>query len=173
MRIVSENSPDDIKRHREQARVNRALRVLAANIMRVARGAGRPEELGLNAQAVVETMVAYHEAVGHYPPSEELAVSLPIENSAEIMERVGSEGRTRLRAEQDMIRGALQVAASRLLGQGTQESMGRTEMMRGFHALEDAEAQSRLRWARQHSAPKVARSPKKKKAKPKAPLIDL
>lgn len=173
MHIVSENTPDELRRNFAQGDVDAALRQLAANLMRVARGAGRPWELGPQAQLVVETMLAYREAVGCFPASEAIAAAISLRNSQALIERVGEIARDELEAQQDIIHGALQIGASRLLGQMPQETMGRAEMMRGIRDLREANAEHRRKWAKTQPASKATRRPAKMNRKPKAPLIEL
>jgi hypothetical protein len=47
--------------------VERTLRELTANLMRVTRGAGRPFQIGQQAQGLVEALIAYRDATGLYP----------------------------------------------------------------------------------------------------------
>jgi hypothetical protein len=95
-------------------------------------GAGKPYELGRQAQAFVETLVAYRDAVGFFPSPEELASALSVERDREFMEGMTPENRAQIYAEQAIVRGSLQIAASRLLGQRTQESAGHDEMCGGM-----------------------------------------
>src|SRR5258705_10981212 len=50
-----------------------ALRALTANLLRVVRGAGKPDEVGRNMTACTDAMVAYRNAYGHWPASDVLA----------------------------------------------------------------------------------------------------
>jgi len=65
MRVVSENSETDIARSRALIDVECALRELAANTLRVIRGAGEPDELGEQMIKVLDAMFAHRDAAGH------------------------------------------------------------------------------------------------------------
>lgn len=133
MRIVAENSETDIaKRHAEmQAQSN--LRELAANLLRVVRGAGRPEALGQQAAAFVHALYAYQEAFGHYPSADVHAAAIRIEECTLDLD----EGEhVRMRGQEMAVRGALQIAASELLGQRTQQRAGESELFDGFRMME-------------------------------------
>jgi hypothetical protein len=67
MRLVSENSPEQLARNRGAEQLRDSLIELAANIIRVVRGAGKPVELMRQADEFLNAVVAYREAVGYYP----------------------------------------------------------------------------------------------------------
>ena len=135
MRIVSETSAAELARRRALEDVDEALKELAANIMRVSRGAGKPYDLGKQAQSLVVAMIAYKDAVGYYPSSEELTAPLAHGYDEERLDRMSDDHRATAYAEEAMVRGALQIAASRLLGQRTQESAGHSEMYKGLNEI--------------------------------------
>lgn len=150
MSVIQEDSEKElVHRKAEAARegavdeVGSRLRDLAANMLRVIRGAGKPWEIGGQAQAVIESMIEYREVVGHFPSSEEVASALDIERDPEWMARASAETRHFDDAQQTVIHGALQIAASRLLGQNTQEAAGRHELFGGVAELEEIREQNR------------------------------
>jgi hypothetical protein len=112
-------------------------------MLRVIRGAGRPWEIGSQAQALIESMAEYHGMVGRFPSSEEVASALNIERDPEWMARASTKDRLFDDAKQTVIHGALQIAASRLLGQNTQEAAGRQEFFSGFTDLERIREENR------------------------------
>jgi hypothetical protein len=136
MRIVSENSEADLAHQRAMAPVDWALRDLAANLMRVTRGAGRPHYVGRQAQALVEALSEYRDAIGYFPSPEEIANALAIERSPERIEQMSDEEFDLFRAEHAIVRGSLQIVASRLLDQKTQETAGEDEMYKGLGEIE-------------------------------------
>jgi hypothetical protein len=79
MRIVSENSEADLARNAAVAKVEPILRDLTANLMRVARGAGKPYEVGRQTQALIDAMIKYRDATGHFPSSYELTNAVTAE----------------------------------------------------------------------------------------------
>jgi hypothetical protein len=102
-----------VARHCAMNKVNRALRELTANLLRITvarasrmRSCGKPTPF-------IEAMVDYRDAAGHFP-SDELADALSAERGREFVERLSDEGLA-------VIRGALQIVASRVVGQLTQE----------------------------------------------------
>jgi hypothetical protein len=66
VKLVSENSDAEIAENDALAAVEWALRDLAANILRVVRGAGKPYDLGRQAVEFANALVAYREAAGVY-----------------------------------------------------------------------------------------------------------
>ena len=135
MRTVSENSEADLARKAAMAKVGWALRDLTANLIRVTRGAGRPWEIGRQAQALVEACAEYRDAVGPLP-SRELSNALTAEKDREFVEGMSGDHFARYHAEQSIILGALQIVASRLVGQNTQEVAGDHQMFMGLNQLE-------------------------------------
>lgn len=154
MRVVSENSDQEIARRKAGAArqeageiVGSGLRELAANIMRVTRGAGKPWEIGRQAQALINDMIAYSEVVGHYPSSEEISQALSLELDPEVRARMSDENMVEIRAEQKIVRGSLQIAASHLLGQLTQQRAGDSEVHEGMRDWDRAIEDQSKRWA--------------------------
>lgn len=147
MRIVSENSDADLARERAIRQVDWALRDLTANLMRVTRGAGKPYEIGRQAQDFITALIEYRDTVGHFPPSDELASLLTIERDPEVMARMNDDNLAQIYAEQEIIRGSLQIVASRLVGQSTQETAGSDEMLGGVNSLIVARAERQKKWA--------------------------
>lgn len=165
MRIVSENSDQDLARVRAEGRVDRALCELAANILRVVRGAGRPYELGRQAAGFVAACEAYREAVGHYPPPEDLGAALDVHRELE-PSRFAEREYVISAASESMMRGGLQIAASRLLGQLTQERAGDSELLDGARQYADYREERRKEAAREQRALKAA-TPATKKSVPR------
>lgn len=65
-------------RERSLGGVQRALRELAANIMRVVDGNGRPDMIGPQAQALVYAMDAHRSISGRTPSGDEIAAVLSV-----------------------------------------------------------------------------------------------
>ena len=140
MKLVSDNSPEEIAHREALDNLSRALRVLAANILRVVRGAGKSYEIGQQAVAIIDAMNEYRQAVGHYPSSHELNSMLSL---ADDMVGLSAEEFERQHAQDLILRGALQIAASRLIGQRTQESAGHSQMTDGLIQMEKLRARNR------------------------------
>ena len=135
MRVVTDNSDDDLAHQNAMADVSHALRELTSNLMRVVRGAGKPDDIFRQTQALAEAFVRYYEATGMAVPADELSTILSIEHDPQLLAQFSGLERDRLDAGQAVIRGALQVAASRLLDQKTQETIGQREMFEGVRAI--------------------------------------
>lgn len=167
MKIVAENNDQEIAKRRAMAEVRWALIDLAANILRVTRGGGKSYELGTQAQRFIDGLDAYYKVVDTYPDSVLLDEALSFDLDHEFMQRISDESRREMYARHKMLRGALQVVASRLLAQRTQEAAGRGEFYDGFNELEDIRAarQREYRAAMRQGRPrKLRRKRKPKKA---------
>jgi hypothetical protein len=145
MRIVSENSDADLARRRALERIEGTLRALTANLLRVTRGAGNAHELGRQAADFIEAVEAHRSSTGTMPMSEEVAAMLDLDQY-ELLGKLDARERSRLLAEQTVIRGALQVVASRLMEQRTQETAGHHEMFEGINRVEDIREAERAEW---------------------------
>lgn len=132
-----------IDQRRAKVQLSGVLCDLAANMIRVTRGAGKPQEIMSQAAALVRAFVAYHEAFGHHPMADDLANMLSVEADPETLGRMRAENADRADAEQRIIYGALQIVASRLLDQRTKETNGRREFYDGVRMLEQVRADKR------------------------------
>ncbi|WP_085034073.1 hypothetical protein [Ensifer aridi] len=171
--VVAENTREQIDANLHQERVDYALRELAANIIRVVRGAGRPDDIIDQCNAVLKAAIDYHDKVQRFVSYHSVAAALRLERER-VRDYDSFEGERQLALRQ-MIDGSLQVTASRLLGQLTQERRGESELYEGFRELRgiyDAARKQREaaeRAARAKASPK--RKPVKRKAKKKDPPI--
>ena len=111
MKVVSENSDRDLARKRAIEEVERSIRMLAANCLRVVRGAGDADNLGMEAKQFVDALLHYHEKVGYWPPSEELRTALEIDSRPRRAGREANEEFDDSYAREIVIHGALRVAA--------------------------------------------------------------
>lgn len=127
--------------------VEDALRELAANIVRVVRGAGMAPRIGSQAHSLIEAMVAYQKVVGHWPVSEEISAALDVSDPDESLDRMDDDALEYASARQAIVRGALQIAASKLVGQRTQEAAGESELFDGIKRLEKVREERRQKWA--------------------------
>jgi hypothetical protein len=167
MRVVSENSDDDLKRRRVDEELGYAIRALTANLLRVTRGAGKPFEIGLQAQRVVDAVVAYYEAWRRNPGPEQYAKYLDIGLDREILARVSEEERYRSYAEEAMVRAALQISASRLVGQLTQERVAEHHLYEAIRDLDEVRKMQRKRMAAEAKAAQGATKLIRRKRKAK------
>ena len=152
MRLVSENADAGVVKERATLDVAWALRDLTANLLRVVRGAGKAYMIPEQTQAVLLALIAYRDTVGTPIPDHELsAILAPGQDRLDASKFTDAEV-CRSMALDTIVRGALQIAASRLIGQGTQEQAGNTEMHRGireFERLMEEDRAARDRAARQ------------------------
>lgn len=146
MRLVREINKVEIVRRFALQKVGGRLRDLTANLLRVTHGAGMPRRIVGQTSAVLGAMIEYREAVGRFPANE-LASELDIDNDndAGLPKRSGAEHSIEKNARQAILRGAMQVVASRLLGQRMQEVAGDREMLDGIRDLKKAREHRRKR----------------------------
>jgi hypothetical protein len=166
MDLVSTNTDQDLKQRQATAHMAYASKQLAANIIRIVRGAGRPFQLGDQCADFLNAAQAYRAAHGVWP-TEEMHDWLSVSSTAEERERVDDAYAERVWATDDIIAGSLQIAASRMLGQRAQEAAGKREMAHGIDAREKAREamRSALRQeTKKREAADRRRSPKKKPA---------
>jgi hypothetical protein len=169
------------QREREwaQSEFSWAIRDCAANMLRVIRGAGKPYELMRQMQKALTAAVKFQEVHGYWP-QDVIANDLRLENEVEkyrarvregtldqaTFDRWSNDGTfDRMDTKHIMYRGALQIVASTLIGQTTQERAGDSEFHDGLRAYERAREEQVLR--RQEEA-RAARGIAAKKAKRKA-----
>jgi hypothetical protein len=181
VRIVSDQSEADIRKRQDSDHLKASLREMAANLLRIVRGAGSAA-LGRQMVQCIEAYQRYRDSHGHYPPHDFVLEALNPDKTLEeyrpwILERT-QEDEARWYTDGTMdekyalrqIRnGALQIAASLLVNQLTQMSRGESELLAGTRALEAAHEKRR----KAHSPPvprssmksNVARQPAKSKAR--------
>jgi hypothetical protein len=124
-------------------RVSWALRNMTANLLRIVRGAGKSCEVGGQIEELVQALNGYHKVVGHGPPPEDLSQMLSIDRDEEWCGRASPVELLRTEARDHIVRGALQITASRLVRQLTHEHKGEDELRDGILQLEEARAEMR------------------------------
>lgn len=168
-RLAVENDPRLLAQDRVRSQAEYALRDLTANLIRVTRGAGKPYEIGVQCARIVEVFEAYHDAFGSWPSSDWASSVLDVGEEIDF-ERFPDEV-DRHYAEERIIRGSLQIAASRLLRQRTQEAAGDTELHRGLRAhrkaWDDMLAKREAERKAAEAAARVVAKPKKRVLKPR------
>lgn len=171
MKLVSSNTDAEIERKRLTDQVERAARELAANVLRVVRGAGKSYELVGQAANLAVLSQQYFEVAGVWPDTEIAeAIALPEPrrhsglDEAELLIQRGLHTATR---------GALQLAASEIVGQRTQATAGESELFDGINSVErgrglnmrkpaPAFTERTLTTAKKARSAPAKRSPKKK-----------
>lgn len=112
--LVDYDFQAQLGRERALAGVERAVRELAANILNVVHGTGRPEMIGPHAQALVHAMDAHRCIAGCVTAPQEISAILNIVAKAERVALLNVERKAELNATQNLIARALPIAASRL-----------------------------------------------------------
>jgi len=76
--LAVENDRLELNRRNAEFDLRWPLKRLAANVLRIVRGAGRPEELGRQCAEVVKAYRDYHDALGEWPSSFLISDILPL-----------------------------------------------------------------------------------------------
>lgn len=172
MKVVSSYSDSQLACRRAKDDVAEAIRNLTANLLRVTRGAGKAHEIRRQAIVLIAAMQAHWDACGMWPSSEDLESTLSLSE-----EPSGVAGREALwqYAEEAMVKGALQMAASTLLEQRTQRAAGHTQLFKGLIEIERMREENHREFFGQPKAAKVrqdrealAKLQARSRAKPKA-----
>ncbi|PJR16786.1 hypothetical protein [Sinorhizobium meliloti] len=163
--VVAENSRKQIDANLLQEQLDYALLVLAANVIRVVRGAGKPDDIIFQCNDVVKAAVEYKDKVGRFVSSHSVAGALRLPR--ERVDDYDSFHGQRQLAMREMMDGSLQVVASRLLGQLTQEHRGEREMFEAFRDLERIYQDLRKQREAEAKAARTRAAPKRKQAKRK------
>lgn len=136
MKLVSETSEEDrakvaAERAQSAARweFEGSLRLLTANLIRVTRGAGDGYKIGKQTSELLEAAQQYRDAFGHWPSDADYSRAL---HHTEDRDPEYGPYQWRQDALNQIIRGSLQVAASRMLDQPLQVSAGEREMDNGL-----------------------------------------
>lgn len=176
MQVVSERTEAEIRAHQALAKVKGPMRRLAANLLRVVRGAGSSAELGQQMVACIIAMDAYRDAVGHGVPSWDLNEMLDpqvaysearpwVKSNDEDLARWEEDGTADAQAaEMDIQKACLQMVASTLVDQLTQKRRGEHDLYEGIRRLEAARERSRAYHRAKYAPPPAPRTRRKPKA---------
>jgi hypothetical protein len=159
MRLVSEQSTADLRRHEAREALLWPLRELAANLLRIAKRGGRPVYLVRQMSDCLAALKEYADAHGALPSEQEIHDILDCglaweqhrpwikERRADIAAafgRVDNDSWSDREEAMKLIRkGALQVSASMLLDQLPQVSMGESDIHAGIRLLREAQLKAR------------------------------
>jgi hypothetical protein len=123
--------------HASATEVRDAIRELTANLLRVMRGTGRPEDVVRQAQLFIDSCAAHRDIAGRDPDATVVAEALRLEPTPE-RDGDGEFGSLSEwdRAVREMVHGGLQVAAAELLDQHAQAAAGRRELFSGYRDIE-------------------------------------
>ncbi|MBY3344887.1 hypothetical protein [Rhizobium laguerreae] len=162
IRLAVENDQRELNRRTAEIDLRWPLKTLAANFIRIVRGAGSPAELGRQCAEVVQAYRDYHAALGEWPSSYLISETLSLrhrENHATSDRAWEWE-----EAMRQMVAGGLQVAASQLLKQNTQQRAGESEMFEGLRVIEKQRSENAA--ARMQKPKPKPRTPGKRRPKP-------
>ena len=104
-RLVPKTSEAERERARANRSVEAALRQLTANLLRVVRGAGKPYEIVRETDALVNALVAYRDAVSHWPTSDEFSAMLSVSERGEWRADLPDDQWERLRGMEQVVAG--------------------------------------------------------------------
>jgi len=148
---------------REKAEALRDLewetRELAANLLRVIRGAGRPSELPQQIISLGEAILEVNKTARAWAIWSAMEETLQSGLPERWEELESSAYRT------PIIRGSLQLVASTLLNQHAQQSAGDREIGEGIRELEERRERQRKRWAEERAGEALRRARRATKAK--------
>ena len=151
MKLVNNQSEAEIAQNSVETNLRHALRKMVANLMRVMRGTGKPDHLGNDIVRCAGAFDEYHSAFGGHPSRDFYSDALDLQKVREdyrpwvkeidpkTAASSAADGTTdMMKAEQEIIRGVMQIIASQMLDQMTQVNQGSQEMHRGIRALQEA-----------------------------------
>ena len=128
---IGQEQKSDIPHQKTIDAATQAAKIMSANLLRVIRGAGRPESIVHDAQNTVDTFTdaALASPNRAYPA---YAAGNALRDAVQLDQQFN---KPKDDAIECIVRGALQIAASRLVGQRTQERAGMRELLDGIREL--------------------------------------
>ena len=148
LRLVSARSDAEVAAEEARRELYETLRSFAANLLRIMRGAGKPDQVAGQCVDLLDALERHRAAQGRMPDAAELIDALALPRRRLFRRTLPRDMRRIFDAEQKLLRGALQVAASQLLGQSAQEATGESEVREG--ARESLEGRAvldpKVRW---------------------------
>jgi hypothetical protein len=152
VRLVSNQSEAEIRRLKAREALTLPWRTLAANILRIANGAGRPADLMKQLTRCTNAMQAYLEAHGRMPPEQLIRDILDCDRAFRGYRPWVEERRTKISEGMQLVRrGALQVVASMLLDQLTLQHKAEYDIHSGAGMLQEAKAMKKKHRPKNHS----------------------
>lgn len=178
-KVVAENSEANIKKREIEKRIEARLRELYANMLRIIRGAGDPMDLFRQMQTALEQAIAHQELTGFLPSGQFIRAAISLADpylemredvregkiTKQDLERWEDDGTIAVMlAEHQVVAGALQIVASELVAQKTQQRLGENELHEGIRAVEKAKEMHRKALRPKQPSPlKSSRKPKARK----------
>jgi hypothetical protein len=123
---------------RQQAlnEIGGALRTLAANLIDIVRGAGKPLQLSLHVDTFVAALGDFERSMGH-PKARELAEMLRVDIEPKGPAPKSEEEMAELYAQHAIVQASLRLATARLLGQETEAAEALAELHAALTGFED------------------------------------
>lgn len=118
--------------------VSDALRVLAANIIGIVRGAGKPLELSRDVDAFTAALGAFEGATGGHPKAWELAAMLRVDLDPKSSAPSSEEDMVEQYTQHAIVQASLQLAATRLLRREAEAAAAHGELHKALSGLEKA-----------------------------------
>jgi hypothetical protein len=117
--------------------VSSALRTLAANLIGIVRGAGKPLELSMHVDAFTAALAAFEAATGDHPKAREFADMLRVDLEPKGQAPATGDEMAEFYAQHDVIQASLQLAAARLLKQEAGAVEALAELHKALAGLTD------------------------------------
>ncbi|NOJ40801.1 hypothetical protein [Bradyrhizobium australiense] len=190
-KVIDGGGPDKEERDRERERdwakheLSGALREVAANMVRIVRGAGKPHELLIQMKAVIDSAIKFRDLHGYWP-NDVIANALQLTDEMQDCLDRGRAGTLdqahidrwwkdgtfdKMMAEHTMYKGVLQIVASGLIGQNTQQRAGESEFHDGLRRFERIREEQLRRFTENRSTSRP--TPKRRKLRPRKPPEDV
>lgn len=135
LRVVAERSAEEIKKQEAIAALKAALVDLAGNLIRVVRGAGRPQDIIRHLNDFASAFNGYSTAHGHGPSAHILGSMVKFDPD---LDMTADDDHFDLEiCEQAICRSALQIVASTLLDQRMPRSQAEGEMQNSIRRIEE------------------------------------
>jgi hypothetical protein len=117
--------------------VSDALRVLAANIIGILRGAGKPLELSRDVDAFTAALGAFEGATGGHPKAWELAEMLRVDLDPKSSAPSSEEDMVEQYAQHAIVQASLQLATTRLLKREAEAGAAYGELHKALSGFEE------------------------------------
>ncbi len=145
-----------------------AMRELAANVLRIVRGAGAPYYLRRQMIALLTAMEAHWKADRTWP-LQDMTRAVYMHDKPDYWDRLSAEAKAEWYAERQVLSGALRQLAGELVGPPVQASHGHSEMYGGINEIYRLREEEAKPWrSGAKSRPTKNQYPKRRAGKGKA-----
>jgi hypothetical protein len=118
------------------SKVGNSLRALAANLIGIVRGAGKPLELSRDVDAFTAALGAFEGTTGEHPKAWELAEMLRVDLEAKSSAPTSEEEMAEQYAQHAIVQASLQLAATRLLRKEAEAAEAYADLHKALSGLE-------------------------------------